>query len=137
MSPAVSKTSSCREYKIKDMSLADFGRLEISLAEVEIAGLMSCRSEFGPSQPLKGVRISGCLHMTIQTAMLIESLTARGAQAPVVQLQRSLYSRPRRRRYSARLRFRLCLERRDTGRILVVRGQGTRLGPRWWARYDC
>ena len=80
MSLLVEKTSSGREYKVKDMSQADFGRLEIDLAEVEMPGLMSCRVEFGPQQPFKGAKITGSLHMTIQTAVLIESLTALGAE---------------------------------------------------------
>jgi len=67
-------------YKVKDMSLAEWGRKEIKLAESEMPGLMSLRTEFGPSQPLKGARIAGCLHMTIQTAVLIETLTALGAE---------------------------------------------------------
>ena len=67
-------------YKVKDMSLADWGRKEISLAEAEMPGLMSLRSEFGPSKPLKNARIAGCLHMTIQTAVLIETLVELGAQ---------------------------------------------------------
>ncbi|KNA25170.1 hypothetical protein SOVF_008950 [Spinacia oleracea] len=77
---SVEKTTSGREYKVKDMSQADFGRLEIELAEVEMPGLMSCRTEFGPSQPFKGAKITGSLHMTIQTAVLIETLTALGAE---------------------------------------------------------
>ncbi|CAA6667924.1 unnamed protein product [Spirodela intermedia] len=80
MALLVEKTSSGREYKVKDMSQADFGRLEIELAEVEMPGLMACRTEFGPSQPFKGARITGSLHMTIQTAVLIETLTALGAE---------------------------------------------------------
>ncbi len=68
------------DYKVADMSLAEWGRKEIRIAETEMPGLMSLRSEFGPSQPLKGARISGCLHMTIQTAVLIETLTALGAE---------------------------------------------------------
>ncbi|KAM3751874.1 hypothetical protein ACB098_04G144600 [Castanea mollissima] len=80
MALTVSKTPTGSEYKVKDISQADFGRLEIELAEVEMPGLMSCRSEFGPSQPFKGARITGSLHMTIQTAVLIETLTALGAQ---------------------------------------------------------
>ena len=67
-------------YKVKDMSLAEWGRKEIKLAEDEMPGLMSLRSEFGKSQPLKGARIAGCLHMTIQTAVLIETLKALGAE---------------------------------------------------------
>ncbi|KAJ0094016.1 hypothetical protein Patl1_26083 [Pistacia atlantica] len=80
MALLVEKTTSGREYKVKDMSQADFGRLEIELAEVEMPGLMACRTEFGPSQPFKGARITGSLHMTIQTAVLIETLTALGAE---------------------------------------------------------
>ena len=67
-------------YKVKDMSLAEWGRKEIRLAEAEMPGLMSLREEFGPSQPFKGARIAGCLHMTIQTAVLIETLQALGAE---------------------------------------------------------
>jgi adenosylhomocysteinase len=77
---AVEKTVSGREYKVRDMSQADFGRLELELAEVEMPGLVSCRKEFGASQPFKGARITGSLHMTIQTAVLIETLTALGAE---------------------------------------------------------
>jgi adenosylhomocysteinase len=67
-------------YKVKDMSLADWGRKEIILAEAEMPGLMALRAEYGASQPLKGARIAGCLHMTIQTAVLIETLVALGAE---------------------------------------------------------
>jgi adenosylhomocysteinase len=67
-------------YKVADISLAEWGRKEIRLAEAEMPGLMSIRKEFGPSQPLKGARVAGCLHMTIQTAVLIETLTALGAE---------------------------------------------------------
>ena len=67
-------------YKVKDISLAEWGRKEITLAEAEMPGLMAIREEYGPSQPLKGARIAGCLHMTIQTAVLIETLVALGAE---------------------------------------------------------
>ncbi len=67
-------------YKVADMSLADWGRKEIRLAEAEMPGLMSIREEYAASQPLKGARIAGCLHMTIQTAVLIETLIALGAE---------------------------------------------------------
>jgi len=67
-------------YKVKDLSLADWGRKEIELAEAEMPGLMALREEYGASQPLKGARIAGCLHMTIQTAVLIETLVALGAE---------------------------------------------------------
>lgn len=67
-------------YKVKDMSLAEWGRKEIKLAEEEMPGLMALRKEYGPSKPLKGARIAGCLHMTIQTAVLIETLKELGAE---------------------------------------------------------
>ena len=67
-------------YKVADISLADWGRKEIRLAEAEMPGLIAIRKEYGPSQPLKGARVAGCLHMTIQTAVLIETLTALGAE---------------------------------------------------------
>lgn len=68
------------DYKIADISLAEWGRKEINIAETEMPGLMALRDEFGESQPLAGARIAGCLHMTIQTAVLIETLTALGAE---------------------------------------------------------
>lgn len=68
------------QYKVKDISLADWGRKEIRLAEAEMPGLMSIREEYAAAQPLKGARIAGCLHMTIQTAVLIETLIALGAE---------------------------------------------------------
>jgi adenosylhomocysteinase len=68
------------KHKVKDLSLAEWGRKEIGLAEAEMPGLMALRAEYGPSQPLKGARIAGCLHMTIQTAVLIETLQALGAE---------------------------------------------------------
>src|SRR6478735_1742181 len=68
------------DFKVRDMSLADWGRKELNIAETEMPGLMALRKEFGKSQPLKGARIAGCLHMTTQTAALIETLTALGAE---------------------------------------------------------
>jgi adenosylhomocysteinase len=73
-------TSNYIPFKVKDISLAEWGRKEIRLAEAEMPGLMALRAEFGPSQPLKGARVAGCLHMTIQTAVLIETLVALGAE---------------------------------------------------------
>ena len=72
-------TNVAPDYKVKDFSLADWGRKEISMAEDEMPGLMALRQEYGQSKPLAGARIAGCLHMTIQTAVLIETLTALGA----------------------------------------------------------
>ena len=68
------------DYKVADISQAEWGRKEIAIAEHEMPGLMALREEYGKSQPLKGARIAGCLHMTIQTAVLIETLTALGAE---------------------------------------------------------
>ena len=67
-------------YKVADMSLAAFGRKELDIAEYEMPGLMELRSRYGETKPLKGARITGCLHMTVQTAVLIETLTALGAE---------------------------------------------------------
>ena len=69
-----------RDYKVADLSLAPFGRREIHLAEHEMPGLRAIRRELGPSKPLKGARISGSLHMTVQTAVLIETLVELGAE---------------------------------------------------------
>lgn len=74
------KTATKPKYKVKDISLAEWGRKEIRLAEAEMPGLMAIREEYKASQPLKGARIAGCLHMTIQTAVLIETLKALGAE---------------------------------------------------------
>ena len=68
------------DYTVADLSLADWGRKEIRIAETEMLGLMTIREEYAASQPLRGARIAGSLHMTIQTAVLIETLTALGAQ---------------------------------------------------------
>ncbi|HEX7929168.1 MAG TPA: adenosylhomocysteinase, partial [bacterium] len=67
------------DYKVKDIGLAEWGRKELTIAESEMPGLMALRKEYGKAQPLKGAKIAGCLHMTMQTAVLIETLTALGA----------------------------------------------------------
>jgi len=79
MSTAAAKKAAFSDYIVKDISLADFGRKEIAIAETEMPGLMATRAEYGAKQPLKGARIAGSLHMTIQTAVLIETLAALGA----------------------------------------------------------
>src|SRR6478752_7597628 len=79
MTAAVKPKAQAGDYIVKDISLAEFGRKEISLAETEMPGLMATREEYGPKKPLKGARIAGSLHMTIQTAVLIETLVALGA----------------------------------------------------------
>src|SRR5438128_4492800 len=77
MSNVVSKPVA--DYKVADLSLAEFGRKEIEIAETEMPGLMALRREYGTSKPLAGARIAGCLHLTIQTAVLIETLIELGA----------------------------------------------------------
>src|SRR3982750_4580443 len=77
---AVVKPESGKDYVIADIKLADWGRKELNIAETEMPGLMAIREEYAKSQPLKGARIAGSLHMTIQTAMLIETLQALGAE---------------------------------------------------------
>ena len=76
----MSTTAAKTDYKVADLSLAEFGRKEIRLAEHEMPGLMATRREYAEAQPLKGARITGSLHMTIQTAVLIETLVALGAE---------------------------------------------------------
>src|SRR5207342_397558 len=80
MSTTISHIDFKLPYKVADISLGEWGRKEIRLAEAEMPGLMAIREEFGSSQPLRGARIAGCLHMTIQTAVLIETLIALGAE---------------------------------------------------------
>ena len=87
-----SKTGTKIEHKVADLALADYGRHLIRLAENEMPGLMAMREQFGPHQPLRGARIAGSLHMTIQTAVLIETLVALGA-SPLGFLQHFLNSR--------------------------------------------
>jgi adenosylhomocysteinase len=78
--PTTARSAESPNYKVKDISLAEWGRKEIAIAEKEMPGLMAIRKEYGQSKPLKGARIAGCLHMTIQTAVLIETLTELGAE---------------------------------------------------------
>ena len=84
------------DYIVKDISLASYGRKELDIAETEMPGLMALRTEYGESQPLKGARIAGSLHMTIQTACLIETLVALGAEVRLGILQHFLDPRSRR-----------------------------------------
>src|SRR5918994_6181917 len=79
MQVAQKRAAEPQDFAVRDLGLADWGRKEISIAETEMPGLMAVREEYGPSQPLKGARIAGSLHMTIQTAVLIETLQALGA----------------------------------------------------------
>src|SRR5215510_9699565 len=77
---AVTDTKNFADFRVADLALADWGRKEIAIAETEMPGLMAIREEFAPTQPLRGARIAGSLHMTIQTAVLIETLQALGAE---------------------------------------------------------
>src|SRR5712671_1804256 len=80
-SPTAAKAKpTSHDYVVKDIGLAEWGRKEIAIAETEMPGLMATRDEFGPQQPLRGARVAGSLHMTIQTAVLIETLLALGAE---------------------------------------------------------
>src|SRR6202007_2266568 len=79
MSTTTTETKTTQDFKVADISLADFGRKEISIAEKEMPGLMAIREKYAPQKPLAGVRITGSLHMTIQTAVLIETLRDLGA----------------------------------------------------------
>ena len=108
------------DYKVHDITLADWGRKEIAIAEGEMPGLMALREEFRGKAPLKGARIVGCLHMTIQTAVLIETLidlgaTVRWSSCNIFSTQDHRRRRHRRRRYPG-----FCLEGRKRGRVLVV-----------------
>ena len=88
--PKAAKASAFNDYVIADLSLADWGRKELNIAETEMPGLMAIRSEFAKKKPLKGARITGSLHMTIQTAVLIETLQALGAE---VRWHRAIFTR--------------------------------------------
>jgi len=98
-------------YKVADIALAEFGRKEIRIAENEMPGLMAMRKKYGPSKPLQGARIAGCLHMTIQTAVLIETLKELGAEVQWSICNIFFNSRSRRGSYRCYGSTGLCLER--------------------------
>ncbi len=117
------------DFKVADLALADFGRTEISLAEHEMPGLMAMRERYSESKPLRGAKIAGSLHMTIQTAVLIETLVDARRRGALGLVQHLLHPGPRgrrRRRRAERHRRRpagragLRLEGRDAGGVLVV-----------------
>ena len=91
-------------YRVKDIGLAEWGRKELTIAESEMPGLMALRAEFGASKPLRGARVAGCLHMTMQTAVLIETLLELGAEVTWTSWQAFTRRRttPRMTRYSYR-----------------------------------
>ena len=116
------------------MSLAEWGRKEIAMAENEMPGLMALRKKYGRSKPLTGAHIAGCLHMTIQTAVLIETLIELGAAGDLEQLQQVLHPGPRRGRHRRTGRPRLRLEGRDRRRVRLVHRADPRTSPtasRW------
>ncbi len=108
------------DCKVADISLADWGRREIAIAETEMPGLMALRDEFGATKPLKGARIVGCLHMTIQTAVLIETLDRTRRDGALVVVQHLLDAGPRRSGDRGARHPGLCLEGRDRRGIRVV-----------------
>ena len=122
------------DFKVADLSLAEFGRKEITLAEHEMPGLMAMREEYAAQQPLKGARITGSLHMTVQTAVLIETLVALGAEVRWCSLQHLLDAGPRRRGDRRGRRPGLRLEGRDARGVLVVHRAGAHAGPTATAR---
>ena len=103
------------DYQVADISLADWGRKEIAIAETEMPGLMAIREEYGPDRPLQGARIAGCLHMTIQTAVLIEDAAGPRRGSEVVVLQHLFHPGPCRRGHGGGRRAGLRLEGRDGG----------------------
>ena len=112
------------DYKVADITLADSGRKEIAIAEKEMPGLMAIREKYAPEKPLKGVRVTGSLHMTIQTAVLIETLVDLGAERALGELQYFLHPGSRRGRHRQSRRAGLRLEGREPRGILVVHVQG-------------
>ena len=117
------------DFAVADLALAEFGRKEIRLAEHEMPGLMELRREYAEARPLHGARVAGSLHMTVQTAVLIETLVSLGADVRWVVLQHLLHPgprgrrrrrRPARHRRGAQGRAGVRLEGRDPGRVLVV-----------------
>ena len=120
------------DYKVADIGLAEWGRKEIAIAENEMPGLMALRAEYGASKPLKGARIAGCLHMTIQTAVLIETLSELGAEDPLELVQHLLDPGPRRGGDRRRGHPGLRLEGRDRGGVRLVHRADDRGGPDGW-----
>ena len=107
-----------KDYVIADINLAAWGRKEIRIAETEMPGLMAIREEFAKTQPLKGARITGSLHMTIQTAVLIETLTGARRRGALGLVQHLLDPGPRRRRHRRRRHAGVRRQGRIAGRVL-------------------
>ena len=126
---AVLKPASSQDCAIADLSLAAWGRKEIRIAETEMPGLMAIRAEYAKSQPLKGARITGSLHMTIQTAVLIETLQALGATGALGLVQHLLDAGPRRRRHRRRRHAGVRRQGRVAGRLLGLHPPHLRIRP--------
>src|SRR5262250_3319548 len=124
---AEADTKNFTDFKVADLALADWGRKEIAIAETEMPGLMAIREEFAPEQPLRGARIAGSLHMTIQTAVLIETLKALGI------VQHLLDPGPRRRGDRIGGNARIRLQGRIAEGLLGVHPPHLRLG---WREVD-
>lgn len=111
-------------YKVTDMSLAEWGRKEIEISEHEMPGLMAIRRKYGPQKPLKGVRIMGSLHMTIQTAVLIETLVELGADVRWCSCNIFSTQDHAAAAIAEAGGSRICVEGRNAARVLVVYGDG-------------
>ncbi len=116
--------TSATEYKVADLTLADWGRKEIAIAEQEMPGLMSIRNKYAAAKPLAGVRITGSLHMTIQTAVLIETLVEPGRGGALGELQYLLHAGPCRRGHCGHRRSGVRLEGRVAGGVLGLHPEG-------------
>ncbi len=117
--PSTATAPAPNDFKVADLALAEYGRRDIALAEHEMPGLMSMREEFAASQPLAGARITGSLHMTVQTAVLMETLVALGAERALGELQHLLDPGPRRGGDGRGRHPDVRLEGRDAGGVLV------------------
>ena len=131
-----STSSAEGDFKVADLSQADFGRKEIELAEHEMPGLMALRERYGSTQPLAGARITGSLHMTIQTAVLIETLIALGAEVRWASCNIFSTQDHAAAAIAARGHPRVRLEGRDARGVLVVHRAGAALARRWWPQHD-
>ena len=128
--------SETEQYKVRDIGLADFGRKELDIAEHEMPGLMAVREKYAAARPLEGVRIMGSLHMTVQTAVLIETLTALGASVRWASCN-IFHPGPRRRRHRQIRHPRLRLEGGNAAGILGLYVEGHELSGRAGAAADC
>ena len=128
MTTVDSRSTTKLDFKVADLELAEWGRKEIELAEVEMPGLVACREEYGPRKPLKGARITGSLHMTIQTAVLIETLVDLGARSAMGELQHLLDPGPRR----GRGRGRSHRHAEEARGVPVFAWKGESLEEYWW-----